>query len=110
MPWLAAARCVVLAPTELERVAVLDAHGHIVQHPAKRGATQPAPVTRITLRPGAHARFLVNSTDVIPSPGCPKSYSGTTLQVYPPNQRTALLLSHTGSFCDLRVGPVQPAG
>jgi hypothetical protein len=91
-------------------VAVLDAHGHIVQHPARRGARQPAPVTRVTLRPEEHARFLVNSTDVIPSPGCPKSYSGTTLQVYPPNRRTALLLSHTGSFCNLRVGPVQPAG
>lgn len=91
-------------------VAVLDARGHIVQHAAKRGARQPAPVTRVTLRPEEHARFLVNSTDVIPSPGCPKSYSGTTLQVYPPNQRTALLLSRTASFCDLRVGPVQPAG
>jgi hypothetical protein len=91
-------------------VAVLDAHGHIVQHPAKRGAMQPAPVTRITLRPGERARFLLNSTDVIPSPGCPKTYSGTTLQVYPPNQRTAILLFHTTPFCNLRVGPVQSAG
>lgn len=89
-------------------VAVLDLHGRIVQHPARRSAMPQAPVRRVILRPGQHARFLVTSTDVIPSPGCPTSYSGTTLQVYPPNQRRSILLARAGPFCNLRVGAVQP--
>jgi Protein of unknown function (DUF4232) len=91
-------------------VAVLDAHGRVVQHPARRRATPQARVRLVILGPGKHARFLVNSTDVIPSPGCPRTYSGTTLQVYPPNQRKAIRLPRHGPFCNLRVGPVQPAG
>lgn len=90
-------------------VAVLDASGNVVQHPARRGAALPAPVKLLTLRPGRRAKFLVNSTDVIPSPGCRRPYTGTTLQVFPPNQRAAIRQPHTGTFCDLRVGPVQRA-
>ncbi len=89
-------------------VAVLDANGKIVQHPARRGAAVAAPVRLVIVKPGRRARFLVNSTDVIPSPGCARPYTGTTLQVYPPNQRAAIRQPHTGSFCNLRVGPVQP--
>jgi Protein of unknown function (DUF4232) len=89
-------------------VAVLDAAGNIVQHAARRGtAGRAVPVRLITLAPGSRATFLVNSTDVIPSPGCTHAYTGVTLQVFPPNQRAALHLAYTGSFCDLRVGPVQ---
>ena len=89
-------------------VAVLDAAGNIVQHPARRGTAGPAvPVRLITLAPGSRATFLVNSTDVIPSPGCTHAYTGVTLQVFPPNQRAALHLAYSGSFCNLRVGPVQ---
>jgi hypothetical protein len=65
-------------------------------------------VRLVILRPGQAAKFLVNSTDVIPSPGCPRPFSGTTLQVYPPNQRAAIRQPHAGTFCNLRVGPVQP--
>jgi hypothetical protein len=89
-------------------VAILDGTGHIVQHPARRGTAGPTiPVRLVTLPPGARATFLVNSTDVIPSPGCQQAYHGATLQVFPPNQRAALRLPDTGPFCDLRVGPVQ---
>jgi hypothetical protein len=89
-------------------VAVLDTAGNIVQHPARRGTAGPAvPVRLITLAPGARATFLVNSTDVIPSPGCTHAYTGTTLQVFPPNQRAALRRPYSGTFCNLRVGPVQ---
>jgi hypothetical protein len=89
-------------------VAVLDAAGHIVQHPAKRGAAGPSvPVRLITLPPGARATFLVNSTDVIPSPGCPQAFTGVTLQVFPPNQRASIRRPYSGQFCNLRVGPVQ---
>ncbi|MDQ6835639.1 MAG: DUF4232 domain-containing protein [Actinomycetota bacterium] len=89
-------------------VAILDAAGHIVQHPAARGNIQaPGPVRLITLEPGHRARFLVTSSDVIPSPGCPHAYTGTMLQVFPPNQRAALRIARRGQFCNLRVGPVQ---
>jgi hypothetical protein len=89
-------------------VSILDASGRIVQHPAQRGAIQaPAQVRLVTLAHGRQARFLVTSSDVIPSPGCPHAFSGTTLQVFPPNQRQALSLPHTGQFCNLHVGPVE---
>lgn len=92
-------------------VAVLDGSGRIVQHPARRGTAGPVvPVRPVTLPPGVRAKFLVNSTDVIPSPGCPHSYTGATLQVFPPNQRAALRIPYTNSFCNLRVGPVQTGG
>ena len=89
-------------------VAILDSQGQVVQHPARRGSgTAPAvPVKLITLQPGQRASFLLTSSDVIPSPGCPHSYIGTTLQVFPPNQRGALQISHTQQFCNLEVGAV----
>jgi hypothetical protein len=89
-------------------VSILDASGHIVQHPAQRGGIQaPTRVRLVTLAQGRQARFLVTSSDVIPSPGCPHAFSGTTLQVFPPNQRRALSVPHAGQFCDLHVGPVE---
>lgn len=90
-------------------ISVVNSTGAIVQHPATRGADQPAPVKLVTLRPGQSAQFLVNSTDVIPSPGCPTNYTGVAVQVFPPNQRVALRIPFTRVFCDLKVGPVQPA-
>ena len=92
-------------------VSIIDASGHIVQHPAQRGGIQaPTTVRLVTLAPGHAAHFIVTSSDVIPSPGCPHAFTGTTLQVFPPNQRAALDLPHSGSFCNLHVGPVQAAG
>ena len=91
-------------------VAVLNARGRIVQHPATRGAALPARVRLVTLKPGRRAQFLLNSTDTIPSPGCPRAYRGVRLQVYPPNQRAPVLTPFTRPFCNLRVGPVEPAG
>jgi hypothetical protein len=91
-------------------VAVLNAHGTIVQHPAVRRAILPAPVRLVTLKPGRRAQFLLNSTDAVPSPGCPRAYRGVKLQVYPPNQITPLLRPFKGPFCNLRVGPVEPTG
>jgi len=88
-------------------VAVLNVHGRIVQHPATRGAALPARVRLVTLKPGQRAQFLLNSTDTIPSPGCPRAYRGVRLQVYPPNQRRARLAPYTRPFCNLRVGPVE---
>ncbi|HEY2259759.1 MAG TPA: DUF4232 domain-containing protein [Solirubrobacteraceae bacterium] len=88
-------------------VAILDAQGKIVQHPARRGTRLQTPVRLVTLGPGQRAKFLVTSSDVIPSPGCPHQFRGTTLQVFPPNQRASLRLPHGDGFCNLRVGPVQ---
>jgi Protein of unknown function (DUF4232) len=91
-------------------VAVLNARGRIVQRPATRGAALPTPVRLVTLKPGRRAQFLLNSTDTIPSAGCPHAYRGVRLQVYPPNQRMPLHAPFTRPFCNLRVGPVEPAG
>lgn len=91
-------------------VAVLNARGRIVQHPATRGAAVPAQVRVVRLKPGHRAQFLLNSTDTIPSPGCSRAYQGVRLEVYPPNQKTPLFLRFTRPFCNLRVGPVELAG
>jgi hypothetical protein len=91
-------------------VAVLDASGDVVQHPARRGALgthAPVPVTLVVLGPGQRASFLVTSIDNVPNPDCPSEFTGTTLQVYPPNQTAAIRQSFSGGFCDLGVGPVQ---
>jgi hypothetical protein len=89
-------------------VSILDAQGKIVQHPAARGTSLHIPVRLVALGPGQRAKFLVTSSDVIPSPGCTHQYKGTTLQVFPPNQRAALRLPDSTRFCNLRVGAVQP--
>jgi hypothetical protein len=89
-------------------VSILNAAGHIVQHPAQRGGIQaPNRVRLVTLAGGRQARFIVTSSDVIPSPGCTHAFTGTTLQVFPPNQRQALSVPRPGQFCNLHVGPVQ---
>ncbi len=89
-------------------VSILDSSGNIVQHPAARGGIQaPTKVQLVTLSAGRQARFILTSSDVIPSPGCPHAYTGTTLQVFPPGQRAALTVARSGSFCNLRVGPVE---
>jgi hypothetical protein len=89
-------------------VSILNAAGQIVQHPAQRGGIQaPTRVRLVTLASGRQARFIVTSSDVIPSPGCPHAFTGTTLQVFPPNQRQALSVPRSGQFCNLHVGPVQ---
>lgn len=99
------ARCALIG---YPGVSVLDAQGKIVQHPAARGTSQHIPVRLVTLGPGQRAKFLVTSSDVIPSPGCTHQYRGATLQVFPPNQRAALRLADTTGFCNLRVAAVQP--
>jgi Protein of unknown function (DUF4232) len=89
-------------------VSILGGAGQIVQHPAQRGGIQaPTRVKVVTLSRGGQARFLVTSSDVIPSPGCPHAFTGTTLQVFPPNQRQALTVPRGGQFCNLHVGPVE---
>jgi hypothetical protein len=94
------------------RVAILNAHGQVVQHPAARsthpGTMPPERVRLIVLAAGQQARFVLASTDVIPSPGCRAPYTGKTLEVFPPNQIAGIRKPFHGSFCDLVVGPVQP--
>jgi hypothetical protein len=87
-------------------VAMLNASGSIVQHPAQRGVPTPTPVKLVSLAAGQRATFIVTSSDVIPSPGCQHAWTAATLQVFPPNQRAALLLPHHAQFCNLHVGAV----
>jgi hypothetical protein len=89
-------------------VSILNGAGQIVQHPAQRGGIQaPTRVRLVTLGREGQARFLLTSSDVIPSPGCQHAFTGTTLQVFPPNQRQALTVPRSGQFCNLHVGPVE---
>jgi hypothetical protein len=94
-------------------VAILNARGRVVQHAAARsthpGTLPPEPVRLVVLKASQRAEFVVASTDVTPSPGCRTPHTGTTLEIYPPNQRTPILEPYHRSFCDLVVGPVQPA-
>lgn len=93
-------------------VAVLDSQGHVVQKPAVRkagpGTSTPVPVTTVDLAPGQMAMFLLASTDTVPNPDCPTLYSGTAIQVFPPNQTSAIVQQGAWSICDMTVGPVQP--
>jgi hypothetical protein len=92
-------------------VAILDAHGRVVQHPAvwsTHPGTMPPERVRLVVLAVGQRGFVVASTDVTPSRGCRVPYRGTTLQVFPPNQTTAIREPDRGSFCDLAVGPVQP--
>jgi Protein of unknown function (DUF4232) len=93
-------------------VAILDARGRVVQHPAvwrtHLGTMPTEPVRPVVLATGQQARFVLASTDVTPSPGCRAQYAGNTLQVYPPNQTAALRDPDRGRFCNLMVGPLQP--
>ena len=92
-------------------VAVLDAHGHVVQHPAVRqpgpGTSSPVPVALVRLPPGQRAKFVLASENVVPNPDCQSAYGGATLSVYPPDQTVPILQPFTETFCDLMVGPVQ---
>ena len=92
-------------------VAVLDASGAVVQRPADRSTTlgnsQPVAATALRIPSGGRAQFVVASTNTVPTGDCPALYRGTDLQVYPPDQTTALHLPGSYAFCDLRVGPVQ---
>lgn len=94
-------------------VAVLNAQGQVVQHPATRsshpGTSAQVPVQTVTLPPGDHAKFLLTSTDTVPNPDCQTYFTGTTFQVYPPGNTVPIRQPYHGSFCDLVVGPVQPA-
>jgi Domain of unknown function (DUF4232) len=93
------------------RLAILDTRGRVVQHPAvwstHPGTMPPQRVRLIVLAAGEQARFVLASTDVVPSPGCRALYTGKTLEVFPPNQNTAIRKPFRDSFCDLVVGPLQ---
>jgi hypothetical protein len=92
-------------------VAVLGARGRVVQHPAvwsiHPGTMPPERVRLVVLARRGQARFVLASTDVTPTRGCRTPFTGRTLQVFPPDQTTAIHEPYRGSFCDLVVGPVQ---
>ena len=93
-------------------LAGLDAAGHIVQHPARRTTDLPGyngGPKQVTLKPGHRAQFGASTVDATPNPDCPiYGYKSATLQVYPPNQTTPILLPKPGAICDLMVGYVRP--
>jgi hypothetical protein len=95
-------------------VAVLNAQGVVVQHAAQRSiyadpSPTPVAVVQVTLKSGQRVQFFVSSSLRFGTSQCPKAFTGTTLQVYPPDQTAAILQPYKGELCDLQVGPVQPA-
>ncbi len=90
-------------------VSIIDAHGHTVEHPARRGSVgthAPVPVETVSVGPGRSGYFLLTSVNVTPSPGCATAFHGSRLRVYPPNNTVALYLHHRAPFCNAGVGPV----
>jgi Domain of unknown function (DUF4232) len=65
---------------------------------AKRGGT--APVTAITLAPGATANALLQIVDALnfPTATCSPA-KATALQIYPPNQTAAVYLTYQSEAC-----------
>jgi hypothetical protein len=92
-------------------VAVLDAHGVVVQQPASRqagpAATPPVTPTSVLLAPGGQATFLLAGTDSIGGSCAVPPYTATTLQVIPPNQTEPIDEPYAGIACGLAVGPVR---
>jgi hypothetical protein len=78
------------------RIAILNAHGHVVQHPAvwsaHPGTMPPERVRLIVLAAGEKARSVLASTDVFPSPGCrvecPRFRGHLTAWVCPTRERS----------------------
>src|ERR1035437_7678030 len=84
--------------------SLLFANGSVIQRPATRNGTAYSPVQ---LRPGDRAKFVVRTVDgSIPGTGCSTSWKTAEVQVYPPNQTTAIREPSTIAACDLSVGPV----
>jgi hypothetical protein len=96
-------------------LAGLDANGNIVQHAAVRNADLPSEQGRspikVALAPGARAVFGVTNSDTTPNADCPAEFPIAQIQVYPPNQTTAIRMAPQGlpdaGICDLTVGFVQ---
>ncbi len=85
--------------------ALLDAHGAIIQRPAKRVGPH---YSTVTLRPGGRVQFIVRTIDPgIPGTGCSSAWLTATVQVYPPNETTPLREPSGLQACDLSVGPVE---
>jgi hypothetical protein len=82
-------------------VSFLDASGNVIQHPADRDGHANA---RFDVAPGQRAQFVVRTTDPsIPGTGCSPSWVSTQIQVYPPDQTTALRIPDTDRVCNLTV-------
>ncbi len=61
---------------------------------------------QLRLAPGSSVRFELANVDNVPSSDCKAGVAARTLQVYPPGQTSALLLTDHITVCDLQVGPV----
>lgn len=85
--------------------SILDKNGHIIGRPATRNHGTTA--RTVTLSKGQRATFTVHGVNGVDGAGCPSNWTeGVTMQVFPPNQTTALRLSDHFGACDLDVTPV----
>lgn len=84
--------------------ALLRADGSVIQHPATRNTM---PHRTVELDPGQQAEFVVRSLDPSnPDNGCSTDWKTAQVQVYPPNETTAIRQHSDVPACDLTVGPV----
>lgn len=85
--------------------ALLRANGSVIQHPADRGGPAPTPVR---VAPGKKAQFVVRSSDpgTVPEGQCSYRWKTAQVQVYPPDQTTAIRQPSNIQACNLVVDPV----
>src|ERR1035438_4051973 len=101
--------------------SLLFSNGSVIQRPATRNGTAlglgvvglvhpPSgglAYSPVQLGPGDRAKFVVRTVDgSIPATGCSTSWKTAEVQVYPPNQTTAIREPSSIAACDLSVGPV----
>lgn len=85
-------------------VSLLFPNGSVIQRPAARDRVAHSPVR---LQPRQRAKFVLRTVDAsISGTGCSSNWRTAAVQVYPPNQTSAIRQSSTISACDLTVGPV----
>jgi hypothetical protein len=77
--------------------------GTIIGAPAGRRTTSGITPTLITLQPRGTARAVLGVSDVLVSNQCHQNQTPVnTVQVYPPDQYTALFAPFTGTGCTLK--------
>lgn len=84
--------------------ALLRADGSVIQHPAERtGAVGP-----VRVAPGHRAHFVVRTSDpgTVPAGECSWAWRTAQVQVYPPDQTTAIRQPSDVQACDLVVSAV----
>ena len=85
--------------------SLLRANGSIIQHPADHSGV---PHHLVRIAPGVRAQFVVRTSDpgTVPEGQCSYGWKTAQVQVYPPDQTTAIRQPSDIQACNLVVDPV----